>query len=230
MTAVKSGKHTRADRARRTRRRMLDSARRLFIIDGYAATTMERIAGDAGVAVQTLYYTFRSKGELLCEVVDVTAGSDEDPVPVRQRAWVTEMLTARSGQRVLALAVEHGAEIFVRAAPLWPAVTAAAGDPNVEEYWRKVAADRRAGQGQMVARLAELGALRDGLEPDRATDVVTTLFGHAVFSSLVTDAGWSVPDYKTWLLTTLAQQLLQRPRLTRSSFSDLSFSSTLLQT
>ena len=55
----------------------------------------------------------------------------------------------------------------------------------------------------MVARLADLGALRDGLEPDRATDLVVILFGHDVFRSLVGEAGWSVPDYKAWLFTTL---------------------------
>ncbi|MFC7597550.1 TetR/AcrR family transcriptional regulator [Terrabacter sp. GCM10028922] len=224
MGPVKSARPTRAERAQQTRHRMLDSARTLFISDGYAATTMERIAETAGVAVQTLYYTFRTKGQLLCEVVETTAAGDEEVVPVAQRAWVRDMLTAPSGPRVLALAVEHGADIFVRAAPLWPVVTAAAADPHVEHYWRRVATDRRAGQARMVARLAELGVLRPGLEPDRATDLVVVLFGHDVFRSLVTQAGWSVPEYKAWLFTTLAQQLLQRHRLPPTAHSDLSYS------
>ena len=65
----------------------------------------------------------------------------------------------------------------------------------------------------MVARLTELGALRDGLDPDRATDLVVVLFGHDVFRSLVSEAGWNVPAYKAWLFTTLVQQLLQQQRL-----------------
>lgn len=223
MGAVKRGKTTRAERARQTRQRMLDSAGELFISDGYAATTMERIADHAGVAVQTLYYTFRSKGQLLCEVVEVTAAGDEDAAPVARRAWVQDMLAATSGQRVLALAVEHGADIFVRAAPLWPAVAAAATDPHVEHYWAGVAANRRTGQSRMVARLAELDVLRHGLDPDRATDLVVVLFGHDVFTSLVTQARWSVPEYKAWLVTTLAQQLLQRHRLAPAAYSDLSY-------
>ena len=68
----------------------------------------------------------------------------------------------------------------------------------------------------MVARLGELGALRHGLDADRATDLVVVLFGHDVFRSLVSEAGWSVPEYKAWLLTTLAQQLLQRPKPARA--------------
>ena len=224
MGMVKRAKPTRAERAAHTRHRMLDSARELFIADGYTSTTMERIAEEAGVAVQTLYYTFRTKGQLLRAVVEATAAGDDRPVPVPQRAWVHDMLTAPTGQRVLALAVEHGADIFVRAAPLWPAVTAAAADPEVAHYWQQVAADRRTSQARMVARLAELNLLRHELHPDRATDRVVVLFGHDVFSGLVTQAGWSVPEYKAWLLTTLAQQLLQRPKLTPTAYADLSYS------
>ena len=93
----------------------------------------------------------------------MTGAGAESGVPVTDRAWTREMLTTTSGQRVLALAVEHGTDIFKRAAPLWPAVAvAAAGDPDVERYWASVSADRRAGQARMVARLTELGALRPG--------------------------------------------------------------------
>jgi TetR/AcrR family transcriptional regulator of autoinduction and epiphytic fitness len=229
MPRVKSGKTaTRADRARQTRRRMLERARELFVTEGYAATTMERIADGAGVAVQTLYYTFRTKGQLLREVIEVTAAGEEDAAPVAQRAWMQEMLASTSGQRVLALGVEHGTDIFERAAPLWPAVAAAAAaDPDVERYWRGVAANRRAGQARMVARLTELGALRHGLDPDQATDLVVVLFGHDVFHSLVSEAGWDVGVYKAWLFTTLVQQLLQQQRLAPTAFSNLSYGSLL---
>jgi AcrR family transcriptional regulator len=207
---------------------MLDRARELFVTAGYAATTMERIADEAGVAVQTVYYTFGSKGQLLREVIEVTAAGEEDAGPVAQRAWMQEMLTAKSGQRVLALAVEHGTDIFERAAPLWPVVaTAAAADPDVERYWRGVAADRRAGQARMVSRLTELSALRAGLELDRATDLVVVLFGHDVFRSLISDASWTVIDYKAWLFTTLVQQLLRQQRLAPTAFSDLSYGDRL---
>jgi TetR/AcrR family transcriptional regulator, regulator of autoinduction and epiphytic fitness len=224
MAQVKSSKGTRAERARQTRNRMLDSARALFIAGGYATTTMERIAQEAGVAVQTLYYTFRSKGQLLCEVVETTAAGEDRAAPVAQRLWAQQMLAATTGQRVLALAVEHGADIYARASPLWPAVAVASADPQVEQYWQRVAADRRTGQSRMVARLAELGALRQGLHPERATDRVVVLFGHDVFTGMVTQAGWSVPEYKAWLLTTLAQQLLQRPKLTKAAYADLTYS------
>jgi AcrR family transcriptional regulator len=209
---------------------MLDRARELFVAEGYAATTMEHIADEAGVAIQTLYYTFRTKGQLLRELIEITAAGEEDGVPVAQRAWTQDMLTATSPQRVLALGVEHGTDIFERAAPLWPAVAAAAAtDLDVDYYWRGVAANRRTGQSRMVARLSELGALRHGLDPDRATDIVVVLFGHDVFHSLVSEAGWSVTAYKAWLFTTLVQQLLQQRRLSPTAISNLSYASLLTQ-
>ena len=44
-----------------TRARILDAAITRFLDDGYAATTVEAIAQDAGVAVQTIYNVFGSK-------------------------------------------------------------------------------------------------------------------------------------------------------------------------
>ena len=215
---------SRAERALATRRRMLTSARDLFVEQGYAAATVEQIAADAGVAVQTVYYTFRTKGLLLCELVEVTAAGEEPTVPVMGRAWAREMLSAASPQRVLALAVEHGTAIYERVAVLWPAVTAAAGaDPDVTAYWQGVAAGRRDGQQQMVARIADLDALRPGLDPERGTDLVVMLLGHDVYRSLVIEAGWSLQTFRAWLFTTVVQQLLGPVDLDAEASEDLSY-------
>jgi len=203
---------------------MLDAARELFLDVGYATTTMGQIARNADVAVQTLYYTFRTKGQLLREVVETTAAGEDDPLPVPERPWMRELLSAESAQRVLALVVEHGTDIYARVAPLWPAVhAAAAADPEVGRYWEGVAEGRRAAEGRIVARLAAMGTLREGLDVSRGTDLVVVLAGHDVYRGLVLDAGWTVLAYKAWMFTTLVQQLLARTRLTRSAYADLSF-------
>jgi len=224
MDNVKTGKPSRAERARQTRHRMIGSARDLFITQGYAATTMEQIAAGAGVAVQTMYYTFRTKGQLLTEVVEVTAAGDDDPIPVARRAWAVEMLSASPAQRVIALAVEHGTAIYERVAVLWPAVgAAAAADPDIDSYWRGVTAKRRSGQRGMVTRVAELGSLRPGLDVERATDLVVVLAGHEVYRGLVQEARWTVPAYKAWLFTTLTQQLLDAHTVDPGAVDGLSF-------
>lgn len=206
MPTVKGA--TRASRTLATRRRMQSAAHDLFVEQGYAATTMDQIATRAGVAVQTVYYTFRSKGRLLCEVVDVVAAGG-DVTPVMEREWAREMLAASSAQRVLALGVEHGTAIYERVSDLWPSLGAAASvDPDVAAYWRTIGAGRRDGQGRMVARVEELEGLRYGLDAVHATDLTVVLFGHEVYRGLVIDSGWSPGAYRAWLFTTLAQQLL----------------------
>jgi TetR/AcrR family transcriptional regulator of autoinduction and epiphytic fitness len=228
MPPVKGQNPSRADRARQTRLRMLESARVLFINERYAATTMEQIAATAGVAVQTLYYTFGTKGRLLCEVVEFAGAVDDEPLPVGQRPWMRESLSTPSAQRALALVVEHATDIYVGAAPLWPAVHAAvAADPDVERYWRTLAATRRTGQRRLVDRLSESGALRDGLDLERATDLIVVLFGHDVFRELA-EAGWTVLTYKAWLFRTLVQQLLAAERLEPTAFRDMTYAGLVL--
>lgn len=48
-----------------TRQRLLDSANRLFRVNGYAATTAAAIAADAGVTERTFYRYFPAKADVL---------------------------------------------------------------------------------------------------------------------------------------------------------------------
>ncbi|WP_433019734.1 hypothetical protein [Kribbella sp. CA-294648] len=69
--------------------------------------------------------------------------------------------------------------------------------------------------------MAELGALREGLDTERATDLVVVLDGHDVYRGLVLEAGWPLSDYKSWLFTTLVQQLLGALAPDQGIFEDL---------
>ena len=53
------------------RAELVEAARRLFLTDGYAATTVSRLAREAGVATNTLYWYFEDKDDVLLAVVDV---------------------------------------------------------------------------------------------------------------------------------------------------------------
>ncbi len=200
---------SRAEKTLRTRQRMLGSARRHFLEHGFAATTVAQIAAGADVAEQTIYYTFGTKGRLLIEVVESSAAGYDDPEPVPERAWFKEMLSAPTGQGVLALDVEHGMAIYERVADLWPAINAAAAtDGEVAEYWAGVAVGKRKGAEAILERIVELGELRPGLDQATATEILYVLSGHDVYRSFVLDARWPVPEYRAWLFATLVQQLL----------------------
>ena len=78
-------------RSRRTRARVVDAAARLFVDHGYVATTIEAVADRAGVAVQTVYYVFGTKRNLLAAVLDASIAGDVETTPVLDRRWVDEL-------------------------------------------------------------------------------------------------------------------------------------------
>lgn len=224
MTVKTKAKRSRVERARQTRRRMIDSALDLFVTRGYATTTLEQVASAAGVAVQTIYYTFKTKGQLLAEVVEVTAAGADDPGPRTDRPWVREMLACSSPARVLALGVENGTGIYDRVAFLWPAVAAAAeADPHVAAYWQAVVATRRNHQRALVLKIAELGGLRRGIEIEQATDQVVVLAGPDVYRGLVVESRWDVATYRRWLFELLVTQLLDPRKVDPQAAKGLSF-------
>ncbi len=66
-----------------TRGYILKAAARLFRDQGYVATTLRQIADAAGIQAGSIYYHFRSKDEILVEILDI--GIDEVQKSVRDR-------------------------------------------------------------------------------------------------------------------------------------------------
>ncbi len=56
-----------------TRERVVDCARRLFVRDGYDATSIRSIGREAGLSDAAIHYYFRSKQDLLAAVIDSQA-------------------------------------------------------------------------------------------------------------------------------------------------------------
>ena len=63
-----AGLNHRQRQALETRRLISEAAGRLFLEGGYAATTMDAIAAEAGVAVSTVYAAFKNKRAVLREI------------------------------------------------------------------------------------------------------------------------------------------------------------------
>lgn len=209
MADVKqNARPTRQQRAAATRQRIVESAHRLFTGQGYQVT-MEAIAADAGVAVQTVYFVFHTKASLLRDVISFAAAGQHGAQPVMERPWMTEALNSDDGRRALALSMEYGTDIFAGVAPLAAALEAAAqSDPEVAAHVREIGRARRNGMWRLVQRLADGEWLRAGLTVARATDIMFTVHSHATYRILVLECGWTLPEYKAWQYHTLCDQLL----------------------
>ena len=201
---------TRRDRAKATRRRIAEAALVRFSGYGYAATTMEAIAGDAGVAVQTVYFTFHTKAELLIAALTIAGGGPGAPEDVLSRDWFAEVLDAPTGRRRLALIVEHGNEIYRRIGPLLPAVQSAASvDPDVALAWQGLVDRRRDGMRRIVDEVfARRGELRAGLDAALALDLLFGLHRAEVFVAFTVECGWTIERFKAWQFVTLARAIL----------------------
>src|SRR5947209_304164 len=144
-------KLSRRDKAAQSRRRMLAAAYDAFCEDGFKATTMEAIAKRAGVAVQTLYFTFHTKDELLQQVHEWTVLGD-DPTPPPLQPWYLAAMAEPDAIRALDLITEGLVAILSRVAPTVPVFHAVAGDP-AGEVWAHAEQLRRSGMEDLVDML-----------------------------------------------------------------------------
>ncbi|MGW6916935.1 TetR/AcrR family transcriptional regulator [Kitasatospora sp. NPDC054939] len=205
---------TRAAKALRTRRRMLDAAGRLFAERGWTGTTVEDIARAADVGVQTVYFTFGTKRAVLKEVLDAAIAGDTDPVATLDRGWARELLAEPDPAAQLAQQAAGARGILERAAPVLEVLqAAAASDPALAELRRTNLEQRHAVQLRFAeALVAKVGAaggsLRDGHDAASAADVALTVLGPEAYTLLVTVRGWEPARWERWAADALVRQLL----------------------
>jgi AcrR family transcriptional regulator len=212
MVVVKPPSPSRRDRALQTRRRILGAASTEFRANGYLGTTMAAIAAGAGVAVQTVYFVFHTKAELLSRTFDFAVLGDEEPTPPEETAWYRGLATDADARRALRGFVAGTSTILSRASPIAEVVrAAAASDPEVALVHQHHERLRVEGYARAVGTLAGRGMLRAGVDVDEATDVLLTLAGPDTYLAFVRDRNWSHDRYVAWAGDALAELLLAAP-------------------
>lgn len=206
MTPVKSG-GKRAERARETRRKIRDAARDLFIERGYGATMLQDVADGAGVAVQTIYFTFGNKRALLKEVVDVSIAGDDEPLATMERPWFHAVLAAETAREQLREQVKGVRPLLERVAPILEVLrAAAAADPEVESMWTDPD-PRFTVQSEAAKALVAKPGARAGLTAAEAADVLYGVLSPELYLLLVRDRDWSPERWERWVYDVLRSQL-----------------------
>jgi AcrR family transcriptional regulator len=206
---VSEVKRTRELSAEGTQRAIVEAASRLFLADGYTATSISRIAREAGVAVQTIYNSIGAKRDVLSRVLDFAAAGGQAPTPVpafmREQAERTE-----DPREIIAGLVAFWTEALVRTAPVFRVIReAAAVDPEVAELERRRSAGRLRNYGHAARILRDRGALRDGLSLEGAAAVIHAVGHPDEFGFLVLDQGWPVERWAGWARDALEAALLR---------------------
>jgi AcrR family transcriptional regulator len=200
----------RRKQARVQRRRVLASASRLFLEQGYAATTLAEVAADADVSVETIYKAFRNKAGLLKEVFDFAVAGDDEPVSMIDRDFAQRIRAEPDPRNKLSMFAEHMAESMPRAAPVYLLGRAAADrEPEIKSLYSQWRDDQLRGLGALAAHLVEGGHLRPGLTVDQARDLLWTIHSTEVYELLVLERGWPIADYLDFLTRSTAAALLE---------------------
>jgi AcrR family transcriptional regulator len=199
----------RQEQAAATRRAILEAAQRRFEQDGYAATTVEAIAADAGVSLKTVYVAFETKSGVLRALWDLLLKADQDDAPVAVRPWYVEVLEERDPERKLRLLASSAVVVKRRIGGILGVIRDAAPvDPDAAALWALIQTDFYENQRAVVASLPKR-ALRGGLDAERATDLLWTLNHPDVWLLLVGRRGWTAEQFETWFADTLVAQLLR---------------------
>ena len=206
MQPVKTRKQLAAEE---TQRVIVEAASRLFLEHGYHATSIGRIASEAGVAVQTIYNAVGSKRDLLSRVLDFAAAGERAPVPVPQfmREQTERELDPR---RMIAQLVEFWRGALPRTAPVFRIIReAAAADPEIAVLERGRAAQRLRNYRHAAQLLADRDALRPGMTIDRAAAAIFAIGHPETYRALVLDGDWDDDAWAHWLQATLEAALLR---------------------
>ena len=188
--------------AETTEDRILGAARKLFGAGGYGSTTIEEIAREAGLAVQTVYARFTSKRNIVMGVFERA----EREGSLREIAAAFE--ASQDPLEMLTLGVAFNRTFYPRTVDVYRIlVGAAAVDPVIADLEPIYLEQRRARCASIVRGWASIRGLRVGLSERDATSVMFALTGPEIFELLVTRSGWSPEEYESWLLRTLWAEL-----------------------
>jgi AcrR family transcriptional regulator len=210
-TTVKRGYRSdlRATQAVQTRRRIVASAARLFVEQGYGTTTVDAVAEAAGVSRKTVFTAVGSKLDLLTTAVDWAVAGDDEPMPVADRTAMRQLLQQRDPGILLTGLARSFTAISIRVAPLSGALEAAAGIDHGARAVLEQSHRRRLGDARkVVERLRDLDALTGDLTYEEAVDLVWLAMDPALFDRLVRMRGWAAERFEEWSADDLCRRLL----------------------
>ncbi|MET1026595.1 MAG: TetR/AcrR family transcriptional regulator [Dongiaceae bacterium] len=197
----------RAEYAAATRQAIFAAARRLFRERGYFATKVDDIADLARVAPVTVYAVTGGKHELLRNLIEIWTAA---PFIEATLSRIQESDDPAAILSLVATAVRNMREEFGDVMQVM--LVTAPHDPAVAASLAVATARYREAFVPIARRLAELGALRDGLDLERAVDLFWFYFGYWGLFTLHSENGWSYDSAEHWLREAAGQALLREPR------------------
>jgi AcrR family transcriptional regulator len=197
----------RQDQARQTRQAIIDTARRLFLSEGFASTTVAAIAAEIGVSVDTIYKSFGGKPGLvraICE--EALAGEGRVHAETRSDAL---QATEPDPRAIIRGWGELTTEVAPRVAPILLLVRMAAGaDPEMASLKSEMDAQRLERMTHNARSLDAAGHLRDDVPVELAGEILWTYSSSELYELLVLTRGWTLRRYAGFIVDAMIAALL----------------------
>jgi AcrR family transcriptional regulator len=201
MEIVKKPLTHRQRQALATQQLILETARTLFLEQGYGVTTIEAIAAKAGVAVSTVYAVYKNKRGILKAIREAWHQASG------QREIYQQALQETDSRRRLLLAARATRRQWESSAAMMEVyASAAAVDAEAAAELNEAQNGRRRNMRWFIQQSAAM--LRPGLDAAEASAIYLGLTRPEVYQEFVAVAGWSPEAYEQWLAQTMIAQLL----------------------
>lgn len=190
--------------AQANRERILRVATRLFLAQGYAATSIGQIAAEAGVSAPTVFAAYRGKVNLLKQAIDTAIVGDTAAVALNDRPAMRDVHNAPTLSEALHRYTAVIADVASRATPVYAVAHAAAdADPHIAALVADLDQQRLTGATYMATTVADRLGITDPDHLAYLRDTIWALNSPLLYRLLVDQRGWTLDAYQNWIATAL---------------------------
>lgn len=195
----------RRQQAEATRSRVVAAAAELFTSDGYARTTLAKIAAAAGVSAETVQ-AHGPKAALLIAAVEYAGVGVSGEESIFNLDIGRKLLASDDREESLDLAIAFTTEIHERSAQLALALIGGAGtEPELDRHLNDLIASINLQFRRTLDVFRDRGWLRVDIPFDEIVETAAVLCSVETYLRMTHRDGWSVKAYRAWLRRMLAE-------------------------
>jgi AcrR family transcriptional regulator len=200
----------RRQQAEQTRSRIVTAAAELFAAQGYARTTLAKIASAAGVSAETVQ-GHGPKAALMIAALEQAAVGVTDEGNLLNLDKGRAFLILDDGDEALDYLVAMASEIHEQTARLSRAVIgAAASDPELDQYLKGLITSITGQCRRVLVVCRDRGWLREDVPFNELVETTAVFTSVDTFLRMTHYDGWSVARYRRWLRRMAAETIFRR--------------------
>jgi len=200
----------RHEQAEATRTRIIDAAAELFAADGYARTTMAKIAAAAGVSTETVQGQ-GPKAALLIAAAERTAVGVAGENNFLNLEFGRTLLAFDDPEQAMDFVAEYQTQVHERTGPLAMAIIGGSGDdPELNRYWQDLNASVNLQVSRVINAFRDRGWVRTDIPFDEVVASAAVLSSVEIYLRVTRHDGWSVDAYRRWGRRMLAETVFTR--------------------